>query len=216
MQLQKLFVVKMIYQCGFCEFKCDKNEDLAKHISSSQLEEIKMVNTAKLIQAAEHIEREEAARTMAAMSVVADVAAGPAMPVVAAVPVVAIPAANRPCEICGYIPGTKDKNQQRDRKSHLYQEHYRQRIDLELEATFLAGSKKCPLCDFFGKGKYELTRHYNDSHKIAEKHLSDDINNGRINAGRIIASNVKCQICDLYFEKKSDVDRHVAENHNVQ
>ena len=25
----------MNYQCGFCEFKCDKNEDMAKHITSS-------------------------------------------------------------------------------------------------------------------------------------------------------------------------------------
>ena len=25
----------MNYQCGFCEFKCDKNEDMANHISSS-------------------------------------------------------------------------------------------------------------------------------------------------------------------------------------
>ena len=28
-------VLKMNYQCSFCEFKCDKNEDMAKHISSS-------------------------------------------------------------------------------------------------------------------------------------------------------------------------------------
>ena len=28
-------MLKMNYQCGFCEFKCDKNEDMAKHISSS-------------------------------------------------------------------------------------------------------------------------------------------------------------------------------------
>ena len=187
-----------------------------------------------LLQAAEHIEleakRQEAVAVlvamppMSAMSVLAAVAAVPVLadvPVLAAgldMPVVAIPAANRPCEICGFVPGIKDSNKQRDRKWHLYQDHYRQRIDLELEAT-LAGSKKCPfpLCDFDGKDKNRLTRHYNDSHKISEKYLAEDIKNRGMNAGnRIIASNVKCQICDQYFENKPDMDRHVAENHNVQ
>ena len=28
-------VLKMNYQCGFCEFKCDKNEDMSKHITFS-------------------------------------------------------------------------------------------------------------------------------------------------------------------------------------
>ena len=199
-----------------------------------------MKNIATLLQAAQHIDleakRQEAVAVLAAMpamsamsglSVLAAVAAVPVLagvpampvvaagPVLAAGPVVAIPAANRPCEICGFIPGTK--NEQRNRKWHLYRVHYRQRIDLELEAT-LAGSKKCPfpLCDFHGKDKNSLTRHYNDNHKISEKYLAEDINNRRMNAGgRIIASNVKCQICDQYFETKFDMDTHVAENHNV-
>ena len=194
------------YQCGFCEFKCDKNEDMTKHISSSQLEEIKKVNIARLIQAAQHI---EAAMTMAAMAelavmpampvvaagparpVVAVVAAGPAMPVVpvvaagpampvvpvvAAGPVVAIQSASRPCELCGFIPGTKDSNKQRDRKSHLFG-HYKERIEASLEGLNDCPYPRCTLYKPKKHSKFELRRHYNDNHKICEEYLLEEIKN---------------------------------------
>ena len=67
-------------------------------------------------------------------------------------------ATGRPCEICGFEPKTKNKS--RERQDHLAMKHYRERIqnDLSTVKNFV-----CPLCEYVGKDKQTIYRHYTGS-----------------------------------------------------
>merc|ERR1719450_314393 len=81
----------------------------------------------------------------------------------------------RPCEICGFEPKTKNKS--RERQDHLAMKHYRERIQADLtEVT----NFQCPLCDYVGKDKQTIYRHYTGKHKVVEQYLADDIASGKI------------------------------------
>ena len=67
----------------------------------------------------------------------------------------------RPCEICGFEPKTKNKS--RERQDHLAMKHYRERIQSDLAA---AQNYKCPLCEYIGKDKQTIYRHYTGKHKV--------------------------------------------------
>ena len=68
----------------------------------------------------------------------------------------------RPCEICGFEPKTKNKS--RERQDHLAMKHYRERIQADLAA---AQNYKCPLCEYVGKDKQTIYRHYTGKHKVS-------------------------------------------------
>merc|ERR1719362_1477350 len=81
----------------------------------------------------------------------------------------------RPCEICGFEPKTKNKS--RERQDHLAMKHYRERIQSDLtEVT----NFQCPLCDYVGKDKQTIYRHYTGKHKVVEQYLADDIRDGKV------------------------------------
>ena len=81
----------------------------------------------------------------------------------------------RPCEICGFEPKTKNKS--RERQDHLAMKHYRERIQSDLtEVT----NFQCPLCDYVGKDKQTIYRHYKGKHKVVEQYLADDIRDGKV------------------------------------
>jgi hypothetical protein len=67
----------------------------------------------------------------------------------------------RPCEICGFEPKTKNKS--RERQDHLAMKHYRERIQADLATT---DSYRCPLCEYNGKDKQTIYRHYTGKHKV--------------------------------------------------
>lgn len=69
----------------------------------------------------------------------------------------------RPCEICGFEPKTKNKS--RERQDHLAMKHYRERIQSDLAA---AQNYKCPLCEYIGKDKQTIYRHYTGKHKVRQ------------------------------------------------
>jgi uncharacterized C2H2 Zn-finger protein len=55
--------------------------------------------------------------------------------------------------------------------------HYRERIQSDLtEVT----NFQCPLCDYVGKDKQTIYRHYTGKHKVVEQYLADDIRDGKI------------------------------------
>ena len=81
----------------------------------------------------------------------------------------------RPCELCGFEPKTKNKS--RERQDHLAMKHYRDRIQADLTAST---NFSCPMCEYVGKDKQTIYRHYTGKHKVVEQYLSDDIREGRV------------------------------------
>merc|ERR1719270_1134763 len=81
----------------------------------------------------------------------------------------------RPCELCGFEPKTKNKS--RERQDHLAMKHYRDRIQADLTAST---NFSCPLCEYVGKDKQTIYRHYTGKHKVVEQYLAQDIANGRV------------------------------------
>ncbi len=82
----------------------------------------------------------------------------------------------RPCEICGYEPKTKNKS--RERQDHLAMKHYRQRIEEDLKDV--TSNYKCPICEYVGKDKQTIYRHYTGKHKVVESYLQADIDSGKV------------------------------------
>ncbi len=81
----------------------------------------------------------------------------------------------RPCELCGFEPKTKNKS--RERQDHLAMKHYRDRIQNDLTAST---NFSCPLCNYVGKDKQTIYRHYTGKHKVVEQYLAEDIAAGRV------------------------------------
>ena len=81
----------------------------------------------------------------------------------------------RPCELCGFEPKTKNKS--RERQDHLAMKHYRERIQADLTAST---NFSCPLCEYVGKDKQTIYRHYTGKHKVVEQYLAQDIEAGRV------------------------------------
>merc|ERR1711978_151205 len=57
--------------------------------------------------------------------------------------------------------------------------HYRPRIEEDLKEV-TANNYKCPICDYMGKDKQTIYRHYTGKHKVVEKYLADDIAEGTV------------------------------------
>ena len=74
------------------------------------------------------------------------------------------------CEICGFEPKSGTKS--RERLEHMARKHFKARIDRELSQS--SGVNTCPLCEYVGKCKQELIRHYTRRHKVLERYLVED------------------------------------------
>merc|ERR1711892_1522862 len=71
--------------------------------------------------------------------------------------------ARNECEICGFVPYTKNKY--REKQDHLAKFHFKERIDQVLPTS---RPYVCPdiKCDYLGKDKQDILRHYTGKHNI--------------------------------------------------
>merc|ERR1719334_3017259 len=67
------------------------------------------------------------------------------------------------CEICGFVPYTKNKY--REKQDHLAKFHFKERID---EVLPTSRPYICPDvdCTYLGKDKQDILRHYTGKHNI--------------------------------------------------
>ena len=67
------------------------------------------------------------------------------------------------CEICGFVPYTKNKY--REKQDHLAKFHFKERIDAVMPTT---RPYACPdiECNYLGKDKQDVLRHYTGKHNI--------------------------------------------------
>ncbi len=74
------------------------------------------------------------------------------------------------CELCGFEP--KTKNKYREKQDHLVMKHFKEKIDKIFPHC---RPYSCPTagCEFTGKDKQALLRHYTGKHGILEKYLKE-------------------------------------------
>jgi len=76
------------------------------------------------------------------------------------------------CELCGFEP--KTKNKYREKQDHLVMKHFKERIDKIFPHC---RPYSCPNveCEFTGKDKQALLRHYTGKHGILELFLKEEL-----------------------------------------
>ena len=74
------------------------------------------------------------------------------------------------CELCGFEP--KTKNKYREKQDHLVMKHFKDRID-KIFPHSRPYSCPNPECDFTGKDKQALLRHYTGKHGVLELYLRE-------------------------------------------
>ena len=67
------------------------------------------------------------------------------------------------CEICGFVPYTKNKY--REKQDHLAKFHFKERIDAVMPTTRPYACPDCD-CNYLGKDKQDVLRHYTGKHNI--------------------------------------------------
>ena len=67
------------------------------------------------------------------------------------------------CEICGFVPYTKNKY--REKQDHLAKFHFKERIDAVMPTTRPYACPD-PDCNYLGKDKQDVLRHYTGKHNI--------------------------------------------------
>ena len=67
------------------------------------------------------------------------------------------------CELCGFVPYTKNKY--REKQDHLAKFHFKERIEAVLP-TSRPYSCPDPGCEYLGKDKQDILRHYTGKHNI--------------------------------------------------
>lgn len=74
------------------------------------------------------------------------------------------------CELCGFEP--KTKNKYREKQDHLVMKHFKERIDKIFPhcRPYLCPNKDC---EFTGKDKQALLRHYTGKHGVLEVYLRE-------------------------------------------
>ncbi len=74
------------------------------------------------------------------------------------------------CELCGFEP--KTKNKYREKQDHLVMKHFKEKIDKIFPHC---RPYSCPSdgCEFTGKDKQALLRHYTGKHGILERYLTE-------------------------------------------
>jgi len=74
------------------------------------------------------------------------------------------------CELCGFEP--KTKNKYREKQDHMVMKHFKERID-KLFPTVRPYTCPAESCEFLGKDKQALLRHYTGKHGVLEKYLRE-------------------------------------------
>eukprot|EP00088_Acartia_fossae_P039342 TRINITY_DN4095_c0_g1_i10.p1 TRINITY_DN4095_c0_g1~~TRINITY_DN4095_c0_g1_i10.p1 ORF type:complete len:472 (-),score=175.36 TRINITY_DN4095_c0_g1_i10:298-1713(-) len=74
------------------------------------------------------------------------------------------------CELCGFEP--KTKNKYREKQDHLVMKHFKDRID-KIFPHCRPYTCPNPDCDFTGKDKQALLRHYTGKHGVLELYLRE-------------------------------------------
>lgn len=74
------------------------------------------------------------------------------------------------CELCGFEP--KTKNKYREKQDHLVMKHFKERID-KIFPHCRPYACPNPECDFVGKDKQALLRHYTGKHGVLELYLRE-------------------------------------------
>jgi len=98
------------------------------------------------------------------------------------------------CEICGFVPYTKNKY--REKQDHMAKSHFKERID----GLLPSGSPySCPdpECQYRGKDKQDVQRHYTGKHNILKMWVDSFL---REQAG-LLTSNLKQQTDQLAGRK---------------
>lgn len=82
------------------------------------------------------------------------------------------------CELCGFEP--KTKNKYREKQDHLVMKHFKEKIDKIFPHC---RPYSCPAqsCEFTGKDKQALLRHYTGKHGILEQFLREALSEKGIN-----------------------------------
>lgn len=74
------------------------------------------------------------------------------------------------CELCGFEP--KTKNKYREKQDHLVMKHFKDRID-KIFPHCRPYTCPSPECEFVGKDKQALLRHYTGKHGVLELYLRE-------------------------------------------
>ncbi len=82
------------------------------------------------------------------------------------------------CELCGYEPRTKNKY--REKQDHLVMKHFKEKID-KIFPHCRPYACPAPNCQFTGKDKQALLRHYTGKHGILERYLREALAERGIN-----------------------------------
>ena len=82
------------------------------------------------------------------------------------------------CELCGFEP--KTKNKYREKQDHLVMKHFKEQID-KIFPHCRPYTCPTPDCNFTGKDKQALLRHYTGKHGILEKYLKEALAEKGIN-----------------------------------
>ena len=123
------------------------------------------------------------------------------------------------CELCGYVPITKNKY--RERLDHLARVHFKDKID-----KFVPKCQpyKCPEieCLYVGKDNQSILRHFTVKHEILRKWLKEALNTKEIvnssnsiqNVNSVIIEPLpKCVFCDTTFSNHFSLKEHQEEFH---
>ena len=82
------------------------------------------------------------------------------------------------CELCGFEP--KTKNKYREKQDHLVMKHFKEKID-KIFPHCRPYTCPTPECEFTGKDKQALLRHYTGKHGILEQFLREALSERGIN-----------------------------------
>lgn len=106
------------------------------------------------------------------------------------------------CELCGFEP--KTKNKYREKQDHLVMKHFKDRIDKIFPHC---RPYKCPNpdCDFTGKDKQALLRHYTGKHGVLELYLREAL------AEKGIQYNISETAKRKTMNQRSESDRKAKE-----
>ena len=78
------------------------------------------------------------------------------------------------CRLCGFKPTTRNKY--REIQDHTIREHFKEQIENQLSK-----SKDCPKCDYHGKDKQALVRHF-CKHGILEELIGEELKSREVGA----------------------------------
>ena len=113
------------------------------------------------------------------------------------------------CEFCGFEPRTKNKY--REKQDHLVEKHFKDEIDKIIP---FCSPYVCPAkgCDYNGKDKQGISRHYTGKHGILEKLLQEALvaNDLKNIVKNSLKKNYPCKVCKKDFHAKPSLRQHLT------